>query len=191
MWKRSATNIELRTPKVAAVALRQPARTGSARVGGGAFQQSEDLFAPTTRKCELFYFPTRGIRELGFFQNRFKFADMKTSFLFVLATAACLTGCGEKSSSNSTPTNSTSGNPLTAPVDYLGAIGKAQQHAVKTIDVASITQAIQLFQADRGRFPKDLNELVKERFLGKIPEAPYGSRIDYDPTTGQVKVVKQ
>jgi len=116
---------------------------------------------------------------------------MKTSFLFVLATAACLTGCGEKSSSNSNPTNSTSGNPLTAPVDYLGAVGKAQQHAVKTIDIASITQAIQLFQADRGRLPKDLNELVTERFLGKIPEAPYGSRIDYDPATGQVKVVKK
>jgi hypothetical protein len=115
---------------------------------------------------------------------------MKTSFLFVLATAACLAGCGEKNSNNSAATNST-GNPLTAPVDYLGAIDKAQQHAVKTVDLVSINQAIQLFQEDRGRLPKDLNELVTERFLGKIPKAPYGSRIDYDPATGKVTVVKQ
>ncbi|HLP75874.1 MAG TPA: hypothetical protein VK327_03075 [Candidatus Paceibacterota bacterium] len=116
---------------------------------------------------------------------------MKTPFLLAVVAAACLTGCGEKKSGVSSETNTTSGNPLTAPADYLGALGKAQQHAVKTIDLTSINQAIQLFQADKERLPKDLNELVTEKFLGKIPEAPYGMKIVYDPTTGQVKVVKQ
>ena len=48
------------------------------------------------------------------------------------------TGCGDSSSGSGQGTNSTasSGNPITAPVDYLGAVGNAKQHAVKTIDVA-------------------------------------------------------
>lgn len=87
--------------------------------------------------------------------------------------------------------NYSSGNPLTAPVDYLGAVGAAQKRAVKTIDLTSLTQAIQLFQSMEGRLPKDLNELVAERYIGKIPDAPYGSKIVYDAKTGQVKVVPQ
>ncbi len=116
---------------------------------------------------------------------------MKLFLLVLTAATACVAGCGDKTSSGSAQTNSTSGNPLTAPVDYLGAVGKAQQQAIKTVDVASINQAIQLYQTEHGRYPQDLNELVKEKFLGKVPAAPYGMKIVYDATTGQVKVVKQ
>lgn len=108
--------------------------------------------------------------------------------------ALFLVGCGNNSDTKSSPaqTNaSTSGNPITAPVDYLGAVARGQQMAIKTIDLASINQAIQLFQADKGRNPKDLNELVQEGFLGRIPQAPYGMKIVYDPKTAQVSVVKQ
>ena len=98
-----------------------------------------------------------------------------------------LVGCGEKSSS---PSNS-SGNPLNAPGDYLNAAGKGQQHAIKTVDTAALNQAIQMFQVDKGRFPKDLDELVKEKFIPKIPEAPAGMKITYDATAGTVKVVKE
>lgn len=115
---------------------------------------------------------------------------MKVQFLPALTLAACLSGCGDKTAGSS-DTNAASGNPITAPVDYLGAVGKAQQHAIKTVDIASISQAVQLFQTEHGRYPQDLNELVKEKFLGKIPAAPYGMKIVYDATTGQVKVVKQ
>jgi hypothetical protein len=48
-----------------------------------------------------------------------------------------------------------------------------------------------LFQVDKGRFPKDLDELVQEKYLTKVPDAPYGMKIDYDPATGTAKVVKQ
>ena len=54
-----------------------------------------------------------------------------------------------------------------------------------------LTQAIQLFNAQEGRNPKDLNELVEKKYIGQIPDAPYGMKIVYDATAGQVKVVKQ
>jgi len=80
---------------------------------------------------------------------------------------------------------------MTAPADYLGAVGNAKQRAVKTVDVTSLTQAIQMFHVSEGRFPKDLNELVAQKYISKIPEAPYGQKIVYNPTTGQVSVVPQ
>ena len=80
---------------------------------------------------------------------------------------------------------------LTAPVDYLAAAAKAQQSAVKTVDVASINQAIQMFNVDKGRNPKDLNELVTEKYMPKLPTPPYGTKLEYDANTGKVTVVKQ
>lgn len=116
---------------------------------------------------------------------------MKIRFLLPIVALALVSGCGDGKSKSASGETNASSNPLTAPVDYLGAVGKAQQLAVKTVDVASINSAIQLFQTEHGRYPKDLNELVQEKFLGKIPAAPYGKQIVYDATTGQVKVVNQ
>jgi len=120
---------------------------------------------------------------------------MKFPFL-MLVVAVVVAGCGEKNSVKSTATttnaepNYTTGNPVTAPVDYMGAVVDAKKHSEKVIDVAYINQAIQLFQASEGRLPKDLNELVPG-YLGKIPQAPFGQKIVYDAATGTVKVVKQ
>jgi hypothetical protein len=54
-----------------------------------------------------------------------------------------------------------------------------------------LTQAVNLFQVSEGRFPKDLNELVSSGHIARIPDAPYGQKIQYNPTNGQVTVVKQ
>jgi hypothetical protein len=117
-----------------------------------------------------------------------------------------LAGCGEKpqvaapspSTNASTPgapatmfTNNSSGSPITAPVDYLGSLGRGKESAIKTVDVAQLTQAIQMFNVDEGRFPTNLNELVEKQLIPKIPDAPYGLKLDYDPTTGEVRVVHQ
>ena len=126
---------------------------------------------------------------------------MKPSFLILVAAGLLLAGCGNNNSSphpqgtnTSQTTNSEakydSGNPITAPVDYIGAVGQAQKYAVKTIDVSYLNQAVQLFNTQEGRLPKDLNELVPN-YVGKLPATPYGTKLDYDPNTGQVKVVKQ
>jgi len=117
---------------------------------------------------------------------------MKISGCLTLAAALLLIGCGEKSDKPAASTNAPSGGGvLTAPVDYLGAITKGEQSAVKTIDTTSLNQAIQLFNVDKGRNPKDLNELVKERYIPQIPTPPYGTKLDYDANSGTVKVVKQ
>ena len=117
---------------------------------------------------------------------------MKTSCFLSVVTGLLVAGCGETNSPSGQTTNAAAGeNPLTAPVDYLDAVGKAKQSAIKTVDVTSLNQAIQMFNVDNGRFPTDLNELVAEKYIPKIPAAPYGTKLEYDATTGKVKVVKQ
>ena len=81
-------------------------------------------------------------------------------------------------------------NVVDAPVNYIGALGQAQKHAEKVIDVSYINQAIQLFNTQEGRLPKTLDELVPN-YLGKLPAAPYGYQIVYDAAAGSVSVVKQ
>ncbi len=80
---------------------------------------------------------------------------------------------------------------MTAPVDYLGAINKARQSAVKTVGAVSLDQAIKTYYAQENRYPKNLEELVSSGVLPKLPEPPNGMRFDYDPTNGLVKVVPQ
>ena len=123
---------------------------------------------------------------------------MKASFLILVATGLLLAGCGNNNSSShpqaaspSKTTNTTdNAEPAPSSVNYLGTLMKADKYAVKTIDVSYLNQAIQLFNTQEGRLPKDLNELVPN-YVGKIPEAPYGSKIVYDASSGTVTVVKQ
>jgi len=115
---------------------------------------------------------------------------MKTSALFVLAAGLLLTSCSKKEADAVQPTNqAASGNPLTAPVDYLGAIAKAKKHSEKTIDATSVDQAVQLFYAQEDRFPKDLNELVSKHYIPAIPPAPTGLQWSYNPKTGETKLL--
>jgi hypothetical protein len=116
---------------------------------------------------------------------------MRTGMLVAMACVISLlgTGCGKKEGTEAKSTNAVGSNPLNAPTDYLGAIGKAKQSSEKTIDAISINQAISLFHATEGRFPKDLNELVAEKYMPKVPEAPYGMKIVYDANRGQVQIV--
>jgi hypothetical protein len=111
------------------------------------------------------------------------------TLVFSSVIAVCVSGCGD-SSKPGTIANQVS-NVVTAPVNYVGAVGQAQKYSEKQIDLAYVTQAIQLFQAGEGRLPKDLNELVETHYLGKVPDAPYGYKISYDAATGTVKVLKQ
>jgi len=126
---------------------------------------------------------------------------MKAFFFISVAAGLLLAGCGNNNSGSHPQAANTSkttnaepkydtGNPITAPVDYIGAVGQAQKYAVKQIDLAYLNQAIQLFNTQEGRLPKDLNELVPN-YVAKIPNAPYGYKIVYDASDGTVKVVKQ
>ncbi len=112
--------------------------------------------------------------------------------ILAVAAAAGLTGCGEQTDGKkAAETNAATTSPMTAPADYLGALDKAQKTAGKVTEVASINQAIQTFKVDHDRFPKDLNELVQEKYLPQVPAAPYGMKLVYDASTGKVKVIRQ
>ena len=113
---------------------------------------------------------------------------MSKLFLIPLVGCALLAGCGDSGSGSS---GASSGNPATAPADYLRSITKAQQNAVKTVDLSALTKAIQMFQVEQGRLPKDLNELVAMKYISKIPDAPFGKKIVYDADSGAVKMVAQ
>jgi hypothetical protein len=119
---------------------------------------------------------------------------MKTPLLGCCAMAVLLVaGCGQKSDTApiSTNTASTGSSPMNAPAGYLGALAKGQQAAVATVDTTSIDKAIQMFGVENGRNPKDLNELVQQKFIPKIPDPPYGTKLVYDPASGTVKIVKE
>ena len=119
---------------------------------------------------------------------------MKTPLLWLTTIALGMAGCSKQPDSSRTVATNTSGNagnPFTAPVDYIGAVAKAKRVAERTVDVASVNQAIQLFNAQEDRFPQDLNELVSKRYLPSVPPAPQGMRWLYNPANGELKAVRQ
>jgi len=112
----------------------------------------------------------------------------------MLGTLWLCSACNQQSgNSTAASTNATTAgaSAADAPAGYLNALVKGQQAAVKTVDTASINKAIELFNVDQGRNPKDLNELVQKKYLPQIPTPPYGTKLVYDATAGTVKVVKQ
>jgi hypothetical protein len=117
---------------------------------------------------------------------------MNKPLVVLLGAGLLLAGCGGDSSNKpaaGTTNSASSGNPLDAPGDYLKALGKGQQSAVKTIDTTSLDKAIQMFGVDQGRNPRDLNELVEKKYIPRIPDTPYGTKLVYDADAGSVKVV--
>ncbi len=119
---------------------------------------------------------------------------MKIETLFTASLLLTLTGCKKADEANAArPTNqaSASGNPITAPVDYLGAVAQAKKYSEKTINLVSVNNAIQQFNAMEERFPKDLNELIEKHYLQSVPAVPAGMRLGYKPQTGEVKIFKQ
>jgi hypothetical protein len=113
----------------------------------------------------------------------------KGAWLGIVVLAGWLVGCGDSGSAagkKEAGEQKGAGNPLTAPVDYLGAVGAAQRSSAATIDTTSLQKAVQAFQAGEDRLPADLQELVKEGYLPRLPEPPRGMRWAYQPSTGRV-----
>ena len=106
--------------------------------------------------------------------------------IFIAAAAVLLAGCGKSSTSQ----DNTPGPGANAATDYGNTLVNGKKTADKTIDVSSLNQALQLFNAQEGHFPKTLQELVPN-YVGKIPDAPIGYEIVYDAAKGEVKAVKQ
>ena len=124
-------------------------------------------------------------------------SSLKTlNSILVLFLLVCVSGCGGSDSetdAESDPAVATSengsGNPLTAPVDYLGAVNQAQKSSANKLSLMGIQQAIQQFKIMEERLPKNLAEVVSSGYISRLPEAPRGSSIVYDPKTGLVSTV--
>lgn len=115
-----------------------------------------------------------------------------TSCLILILTLA-LAGCGDKPAASEgaakpSTGGGSSGNPLTAPADYAGALAGARNRATKTVDLARLNQAIDMFKAQEGRNPTNLNELVAAQIVNQLPEAPAGMKIQYDASSGKVSM---
>lgn len=114
---------------------------------------------------------------------------MKALPILCLVAGLFFAGCKKDDASSQKSSTEPGGNPMTAPVDYLSAAAKAKQNAAKTVSIAGLEKSIQLFAANEGRYPKDLNELVRPDYLGSIPQPPVGMQYSYNPTNGVVKLV--
>ena len=97
----------------------------------------------------------------------------------LISVALLAAGCGDKSRDSG---SSSSGDNLP------GAI-KAQRDATMTLDTNALTKAIDRFNVDIGRNPKDLDELVKEKYISAVPKPPFGTKIVYDAASGRVNIV--
>lgn len=114
---------------------------------------------------------------------------MKPVVIGLAVACLAVAGCKQKEEAKPAGDSTSSGNPLTAPADYVGALGKAQKSAQKTLGVAGIDQALKTFFAEEGRYPKTLDELKAKGV--SVPAPPAGMKWDYDPNTGVAKLVPQ
>ncbi len=115
---------------------------------------------------------------------------MKRIALFPLAI---LVACGGSDSgkSGASLTNNGSGNPITAPVDYLGAVNQGRRKAVSQINLNHINSTLQQFALIEGKQAESLDELIKKGYLQSLPVLPKGMELIYDLKSGQVAVTNR
>jgi hypothetical protein len=114
---------------------------------------------------------------------------MKNSVCALFVGACVLAGCDKPQPAAKPAEEKVGQNPIDAPTDYLKTVAKAKKSAEAGVDTASLNSAISMFQVDKGRNPKDLNELVTSGTLKELPKPPYNMKFEYDAEKGSVKVV--
>ena len=108
-----------------------------------------------------------------------------TQCIFILGflVSACSDGAKPDINDNS------SGNPATAPVDYLGAVNKGRKKGISQAGLLQVNSALSTFQASESRRAKSLQELIGARYLTALPELPRGMKWQYNPQTGKASIV--
>ncbi len=51
-----------------------------------------------------------------------------------------------------------------------------------------LSNKINTYKRQNGRYPESLQQLVNEGFIDKIPEPPPGMQYNYDPSTGKLSL---
>jgi general secretion pathway protein G len=78
---------------------------------------------------------------------------------------------------------------------YFGALDTGRRR-VQQQNIATLRDAIDKFNADQGRYPQALDELVEKKYLRHIPQDPMTETADWDviaptdPSLGNVYDVK-
>jgi len=78
--------------------------------------------------------------------------------------------------------NYNTGNPATAPLDYIGATGQAGNRAKYKIQILNAETAIRNFRTLNDRNPANLQEIEG------LPQLPGGIQWIYNPQTGQIGI---
>ena len=108
-----------------------------------------------------------------------------TQCIFIIGVLVSACGDGAKPDIN----NNSSGNPATAPVDYLGAVNKGRKKAIINAGLMQVNSAINQYKATSTQPPTSLQELITEGLLAELPAVPNGMKWQYNPQTGEAKVV--
>lgn len=112
---------------------------------------------------------------------------MKTPHcVFILGLLGSACGDGAKPDIN----ENSSGNPVTAPVDYLGAVNKGRKKAIGEVGLMQVNSALNQFQASNFRPAKSLQELMAEGYLTALPDLPAGMKWHYNTETGKASIVR-
>ena len=113
---------------------------------------------------------------------------MRIPVLILMAVSAGLAGCGDNAKTSQVV--KAADEVASAPANYVSGVAQAQKQAVTVVDISSINQAIQMFNVQEGHPPKTLQELAPN-YIAKIPAAPFGCKIVYNPATATAAMVKQ
>lgn len=89
--------------------------------------------------------------------------------------------CGKKSAQEEL-------TPMNAGEKYGGVMGKAMQDAKKLDAVLPLQQLVDAYNAQEGKYPKSLRDLVENNYVRELPQAPKGTEFAYDPGTGKVSL---
>ena len=111
---------------------------------------------------------------------------MKMIVCVLLLGGMCV-GCGDTSEPDK---GHSSGNPLTAPVDYLGAVNQGKNKVLGDAGLVQVNNALKQFEAAHSRRAENLQELIRAGYLNALPALPPGMTWQYNPQTGQAAAVR-
>ena len=74
-------------------------------------------------------------------------------------------------------------------VDYREMLTKVREREDNRAGLNEIKDALKEFQRDAGRMPSNLVELVKFRYLEKLPDPPEGMDYVFDDVTGNIRQI--
>ncbi len=111
---------------------------------------------------------------------------MKTIF-YVIALGLLTSACGDQPEPDLN--ENSSGNPATAPVDYLGAVNKGRNRAIINAGLMQVNSALNQYKATSSKPADSLQQLITEGLLAELPAVPNGMKWNYNSETGVASVV--